>query len=102
MTGFKKQCICIKLLFQIGNIVAETFQMLTFAFRETDCSILLFCRVQIWNNIFKDAEYSGCLCTSRMYRNVEHFYGIWHESRCITVHKLANELGSLLVYAVRF
>ena len=29
----------------------------------------------------KDAEYSGCLSTSRMCRNVEHIYGIWHESR---------------------
>ena len=43
---FKEQCICIKLLFQIGKIGAETFQMLTFAFREeavrqtvvSDCS----------------------------------------------------------------
>jgi len=34
MTDFKEQCMCIKLLFQIGKIVAETFQMLTFAFRE--------------------------------------------------------------------
>ena len=33
MTDFKDQCICIK-LFQIGKIGAETFQMLTFAFRE--------------------------------------------------------------------
>jgi len=33
MTDFKEQCICIKLLFQIGKIGAETFQMLTFAFR---------------------------------------------------------------------
>jgi len=69
---------------------------------EADCSILLLCRVQKWNDIFKDAEYSGCLPTGRRYRNVEHFYGIWHESRCITVHNLANVLGSLLVYVVRF
>jgi len=27
---------------------------------------------------------------------------IWHESRCITVQKLANELGNLLVYTIRF
>ena len=50
----------------------------------------------------KDAEYSGCLPTSRIYRNVEHIYWIWHESRCIIMHKLANELGSLLVYAIKF
>jgi len=43
----------------------------------------------------KDAEYSWCLPNSRMYRNVEHVYGICHESRCITIHKLANELGTL-------
>jgi len=34
MTDFKQQCICIRLLFQIGKIGAETFQVLTFAFRE--------------------------------------------------------------------
>ena len=50
----------------------------------------------------KHAEYSGCLPTGRLYRNVGHIYGIWHESRCITIHKLAYELGNLLVYAVRF
>ena len=50
----------------------------------------------------KNAEYSGCLPTGRMYRNVEHIYGSWRQSRCITIHKLANELGSLLVYAVKF
>ena len=50
----------------------------------------------------KDAEHSVCLPTGRMYRNVGHIYGIWHESRCITIQKLANELGSLLVYAIKF
>jgi len=34
MTDFKERCICIRLLFQIGQIGAENFQMLTFAFRE--------------------------------------------------------------------
>ena len=33
MADFKEQCICIR-LFQIGIIDAETFQTLTFAFRE--------------------------------------------------------------------
>jgi len=43
----------------------------------------------------KNAEYLECLASCRMCcRNVEHIYGIWHESRCITVHKLVNELGS--------
>jgi len=49
----KEQCICIK-LFEIGRIGAETFQMLTFAFREEavgqtvvfDCSA-----IQKWNDI---------------------------------------------------
>jgi len=50
----------------------------------------------------KDAKYLGCLSTGIMYRNVEHICGIWHESISITVHKLANELGSLLGYAVKF
>jgi len=40
--------------------------------------------------------------TDRMYRNVEHIYQIWHESRGVNVHKLANELGSLLIYAIKF
>ena len=83
MTDFKEQCICIRLLFQIGKIGAETFQVLTFAFREE----------AIWQSpenlaesrngmtSVKDAEYSGCLPTGRMCRNVEHIYGIWHESR---------------------
>ena len=34
MTDFKERCTCIKLFFQIGKIGAETFQVLTFAFRE--------------------------------------------------------------------
>ena len=34
MTDFKEQCIYIKLLFQTSKIGAETFQMLTLAFRE--------------------------------------------------------------------
>jgi len=33
MTDLKELCMCIK-LFQFGKIGAETFQMLTFAFRE--------------------------------------------------------------------
>ena len=50
----------------------------------------------------KDAKYSGCLPSDRMYRNVEHIYRIWHESTCIAIRKLANELASLLVYANKF
>jgi len=34
MTDFKEQHVCIKLLFHIVKIGAETFQMLTFAFKE--------------------------------------------------------------------
>jgi len=34
MTDFKEQCIWIRLLFQVGKTGAETFQVLTFAFRE--------------------------------------------------------------------
>ena len=34
MTDFTEQCICIKLLFQIGKIDVETFQLLTCAVRE--------------------------------------------------------------------
>jgi hypothetical protein len=64
----------------------------------------LDCSVECRNGMtsVKDAEYSGCLLTGRMYRNVEHIYGIWHGSRCITIHKLANELGSLLVMLSNF
>ena len=61
---------------------------------EADCSIWLFCRVQKWNDISRLlAE-----CTEMW----THIYRIWHASRCITVHKLANELDSRLVYAVKF
>ena len=106
MTDFKEQCICIRLLFQIGKIGAETFQMLTFAFREEAMrqTVEFYCSAESRNGMtsVKDAEYSGCLPTGRRYRKVEHIYGIWHESGCITVHKLANELGSLLVYAIKF
>ena len=106
MTDFKEQCICIKLLFHIGRIGAETFQILTFAFREEAIlQIVVFdCSAESRNKMtsVKDPEYSGSLPTGRMYGNVEHIYGIWHESRCITIHKLANELGSVLVYAVKF
>ena len=106
MTNFKEQCICIKFLFQIGKIGAETFQMLTFAFREEAMrqNVVFDCSAESRNGMIsvKDAEYSGCLPTSRMYRNVEHIYGIWHESRSITIYKLANELGSLMVYAIKF
>ncbi len=106
MTNFKEQCICIKFLFQIGKIGAETFQMLTFAFREEAVrQIVVFdCSSESRNGMtsVKDAEYSGCLPTSKMYRNVEHIYRIWHESRYITIYKLANELGSLMVYAIKF
>ena len=80
--------------------------MLTFAFREEAMrhTVVFDCSAESRNGMtsVKDAEYSGCLPTGRMYRNVEHIYRIWHESRCITIHKLANELGSLLVYAIIF
>ena len=105
-TDFKEQCICIKLLFQIGKIGAETFQMLTFAFRGEAMrqTVVFDCSAESRNGMtsVKGAECSGCLPTGIMYRNVEHIYGIWHESRCITVHKLAYKLGSLLVYAIKF
>ena len=105
MTDFKEQCICIK-LFQIGKVGAQTFQMLTFAFREEAMmqSVVFDSSAESRNGMtsIKDADYSGCLPTARMYRNVEHIYESWHESRFITIHKLANELGSLLVCAVKF
>ena len=105
MTHFTEQCICIK-LFQIGIIGAETFHMLTFAFRGEAIrqTVVFDCSAESRNGMtsVKDAEYSGCLTTGRMYRNVEHIYGICHESRCITIHKLTNKLGGLLVYAIKF
>ena len=106
MTDFQEQCVCIKLLFQIGKIGAETFQMLTFVFREEAMrqTVVIDCSAESRNGMtsVKDAEYSGCLPTSRMYRNVGHVYGIGHKNRCITIHKLAKELGSHLVYAIKF
>ena len=106
MTDSKEQCIWIRLLLQIGRIGAETFQVLTFAFKEEAVRhTVVFDRSAESRNgmtSVKDAEYSGCLPSGRMCRNVEHIYGIWHESRCITIHKLVNELGNLLVYVLKF
>jgi len=69
--------------------------MLTFALREeARRQIVVFdCSAESRNGVTSanDAEYSGCLPTGGMYRNVVYFYGIWHESRCITVHNLAIE-----------
>ena len=80
--------------------------MLTLALREEAMrhNVVFDCSAESINGMtsVKDAEYSGCLPTGRMYRNVEHIYRIWHESRCITIHKLANELGSLMVFAIKF
>ncbi len=68
------------MLFQIGKTGAETYQMLTFASREEAMrqTVVFDCSAQSRNGMtaVKDAEYSGCLPTSRMYRNVEHIYGI--------------------------
>ena len=65
MTDFKEQCICIKFSFQIGKIGAETFQMLTFAFREEAMmqTVVFDCSGESRNGMtsVKDAEYSGCL-----------------------------------------
>jgi len=98
MTDFKEQCMCIKLLFQFGRIGAETFHMLTFAFREEAMrqTVVFDCSAESRNGMtsVKDAEYSGCLPSNRMYRNVEHVYRICHESTHITIHKLANELAT--------
>jgi len=66
MTDSKEQCICIK-FFQIGKIGAETFQMLTFAFREEAArQIVEFdCSAESRNGVtsLKDVDYSGCLHT---------------------------------------
>ena len=60
MTDFKEQCICIKFLFHIGKISAETFQMLTFASREEAVrQIVVFDRSagsRYRKTSFKDAE----------------------------------------------
>ena len=104
MTDFKEQCVWIRLLNQIDRIGAETFQVLTFAFREEAVrqTVVFDCSAEFRNGMtsVKDAECSGCLPTGRMCRNVEHIYGIWREG--ITFHKLANELDSILVYIFRF
>ncbi len=80
--------------------------MLTLALREEAMrhNVVFDCSAESRNGMIsvKDAEYSGCLPTGRMHRNVEHIYRIWHESRCITIHKLANELGNLMFYGIKF
>ena len=93
--------MCIKLFFQFDKI-----HMLTIAFRDAAMgqNVVFDCTAESRNGMtsVKDAKYSGCLPTGRMYRNVENIYQSWHESTRITIHKLANELASLLVYAVKF
>ena len=102
----KERCIWIRLLLQIGRIGAETFQVLTFAFKGEAVrhTVVFDCSAESRNGLtsVKNAEYSGCLPSGGMCRNVEHIYGIWHESRYITVHKFVNELGNLLVYVIKF
>ena len=65
----KEQCICFK-LFQTSKIGAETFHMLTFAFREEAMrqTVVFDCSAESKNGMtsVKDAEYAGCLSTSRM------------------------------------
>jgi len=79
MTDFKEQCIWIT-LFRIGKIGAETFQMLAFAFREEAVrqNVVFDCSAESRNGMtsVKDAEYSGCLPTGIIYRNVEYIYRI--------------------------
>ena len=80
MTEFKEQCTWIRLLFQIGKIGAETFQMLTFAFKEEAVrqTVVFDCSAEYRNGMrsVKGAECSGCLPTGRMSRNAEHIYRI--------------------------
>ena len=86
MIDFKERCICIKLLFQIGKIGAETFHVLAFALKEEAMrqSVVFDCLAESRNGMtsVKDAEYSGCLPTGRMCRNVEHTG--WH-TKCHTI-----------------
>ena len=60
--------------------------MLTFAFREEAMrqTVVFDCSAESRNGMtsVKDTEYSGCLPTGRMSRNVEYIYRIWHENRC--------------------
>jgi len=76
MTDFKERCIRIRLLLQIGRIGAETFQLLTFAFKEEAVrhTVVFDCSAESRNGMtsVKYAEYSGCMPSSRMCRNVEH------------------------------
>ena len=50
----------------------------------------------------KDAEYSGCLPADRMYRNVEHVMGFVVKVVVLLFTSWLNELGSVLVFVVKF
>ena len=106
MTDFKEQCICIKLLFQIGKIVAETFQMLTFAFREEVVrqTVVFGCCIESRNGMtsLRMLNIQGTCLLAECTKMWNIFMGFGMKVDGITVHKLANELGNLLVYAVRF
>ena len=75
----KEQCICIRLLLQIGKIGAEIFQMLAFAIREEAMRQIVVSdsSAESRNGMtsVKGAEYSGCLPTGSMCSNVEHLMG---------------------------
>jgi len=106
-TDFKEQCIWIRLLLQIGRIGAEAFQVLVnICFQrgssEAHCSIWLFCRVQKWNDICQGCWIFRVPAFRQNVQKCGTYFGIWHESRCIAVHKLVNELGNLLVYVIKF
>ena len=69
---------------------------------EADCSIWFFCGVQKWNDIRQGCWIFRVPSYRQHVQQCGTFNGICHEVICNTCHKLANELGSLLVYAVKF
>ena len=85
ITDFKEQSICIKLLFQIGKFAVETFQMLTFTFREEAMrQTVLFACVCVCVCMWERGRERECVCV------------------CVCVHMLLHMCHVLIKVTMTF
>jgi len=102
MADFKEQCICIRLLFHIDKIGAETLQVLTFAFKKEAVrqTAVFDCSAGSRNGMtsVKDVQDACLLAEGTEMWNIFMGFGM----KVLLSTSLANELGSVLVYVVKF
>jgi hypothetical protein len=102
MADFKEQCICIRLFFYIDKIGAETFQVLTFAFKKEAVrqTAVFDCSAGSRNGMtsVKDVQDACLLAEGTEMWNIFMGFGV----KILLSTSLANELGSVLVYVVKF